>query len=254
VINVGYTVDALFLGGAERYVARIATALDRGRFRPSVLMAEPPYPDTGLEQWRADLVAAGVPVRTLPMNLPKRPYRIPGVLRALADMAPHVVHVNMPGPQDGQMGLLVPLARMAGATGVVVTEHLPMVASTWKRRLIKRVSYRFVDRVSTVCRANVPYLVHSQAVPERKVRVIHNALEAAYGRRVSRPGAGERERWGMSATDVVIAFIGNLIRHKGLHRVVRALSAMPEMPWHLLVVGDGPERGRTGAGRTVPLD
>ena len=243
MINVCYLVDAPFLGGAERFVSRIASGLDRSRFKSSVIMQEPHHPRSGLYQWRSELEAAGVPVRSLPMDIPFRPYRAVKVIDAIAEASPHVVHVNMPGPQDGQMGLLIPIARMAGANAVVATEHLPMVDTTTKRGLLKRVSYRWVDRVTTVCHANVPYLVGKQSVPANKVAVIHNALEVAYGTREREGRSSLRDRFGLPKDSTVIAFLGNLFRHKGLHRVLRALSRVPELPWHLVVIGDGPERG-----------
>jgi glycosyltransferase involved in cell wall biosynthesis len=242
MLNVCYLVDAPFLGGAERYVSRIATGLDRSRFRPSVIMRGPVHPNSGLDQWRSDLEDAGLPVRALPMDIPFRPHRAVAVFRAIADVSPHVVHVNLPGPTDGQMGLLVPIARMAGARSVVVTEHLPMLDSTWKRGLLKRISYRWVDRVATVCHANVPHLVEKQFVPAARTVVIHNALDAAYGTRVDEGVAAVRERFGLPGGKTLVLFLGNLLRHKGLHRVVRALSEVPDLPWHLVVVGEGPER------------
>jgi glycosyltransferase involved in cell wall biosynthesis len=41
---------------------------------------------------------------------------------------------------------------------------------------------------------------------------------------------------------VLVAFVGNLFKHKGLHRIIRALAGVPDRPWHLVVVGVGPER------------
>jgi glycosyltransferase involved in cell wall biosynthesis len=244
VINVCYTVDAPFVGGAELYVSRIATRLDRGRFRPTVVMRQSADPDSGLEEWGTELQAAGVPVVALPMDLPKKPFQMYSVLRVISGTNPHVVHVNMPGPQDGQMGLLVPLSRMAGATGVVVTEHLPMVESTWKRRLLKRFSYRWVDRVATVCHANVPYLTERQFVRPGKVAVIHNALDSGYGRGVGSVKTEIREQYRFPVDRTIVAFVGNLLEHKGLHRIVNALIEMRGLPWHLAVIGDGPERAR----------
>jgi glycosyltransferase involved in cell wall biosynthesis len=242
MINVCYLVDPGFFGGAELYVSRLATGLDRARFRPSVVMRQPKHPESGLDRWRGDLEAAGVPVRVLPMDLPWRPWRAIPVWRAVADAAPHVAHVNLPGPQDGQMGLLVPLSRMAGAGGVVVTEHLPMVDSTWKRELLKRISYRWVDRVATVCHANVPYLVERQFVPESRVTVIHNALDRSYGLAVRRDREELASRFALPPDRVLVLFVGNLFKHKGLHRIIRALAEVPDRPWHLVVVGTGPER------------
>jgi glycosyltransferase involved in cell wall biosynthesis len=245
MINVCYLVDAPFLGGAERFVFRIASGLDRSRFKSSVIMQEPHHPSSALYQWRLELEAAGVPVRSLPMDIPFRPYRAVKVIDAIAEASAHVVHVNMPGPQDGQMGLLIPIARMAGANAVVTTEHLPMVDTTTKRGLLRRVSYHWVDRVTTVCHANVPYLVGKHRVPANKVAVIHNALDVAYGTRErdQESRSSLRDGYGLPKDSIVIAFLGNLFRHKGLHRVLRALSRVPELPWHLVVVGDGPERG-----------
>jgi glycosyltransferase involved in cell wall biosynthesis len=242
MINVCYMVDAAFIGGAERYVTRLATGLDRNRFKPSVVMREPDHEDSGLDEWRLEVERAGVAVTVLPMDLPWRPWRAIGVWRAVASAAPHVVHVNLPGPQDGQLGLLVPLSRMAGANGVLVTEHLPMVSSTWKRRLFKRISYRWVDKVATVCHANVPYLVGDQFVPDRKAVVVHNALRSDYGSGVEGTRAELAGRFGVPAGGVLVVFVGNLFKHKGLHRIIRALVQAPDRPWHLVVVGVGPER------------
>lgn len=244
MINVCYMVDSPFLGGAERFVARIASGLDRSRFNASIIMQEPHHPRSALNQWRAEVEAAGVPVHSLPMDIPFKPYRAVKVIDAIARTSAHVVHVNMPGPQDGQMGVLIPIARMAGAGAVVTTEHLPMVDTTTKRGLLRRLSYHWVDKATTVCHANVQYLTGKHSVPFGKVVVIHNALEASYGKSTPEERAARRDRLGVPPDVTAVAFVGNLFRHKGLHRVLRALSRVPELPWHLVVVGDGPERGR----------
>lgn len=242
MINVCYLLDAPFLGGAERYISRIATNLDGSQFRPSVVMRAPDDPRSGLAEWSSKLAADGIPVRSLPMNLPFAPHHAVGIHRAISDLAPHVVHVNMPGPHDGQMGLLAPLARMSGARGVCVTEHLPMVETLWKRSLLKRLSYPWVDCVTTVCRANVPYLTGKQGVPAEKVMVIHNALPRGYGTEGDSDAAGVRQTYGLPALDPLILFVGNLLKHKGLHLVVQVLSELPDLSWHLVVIGEGPER------------
>lgn len=240
MIDVCYLVDAPFLGGAELYVSRLATGLDRSRFRARVIMRRPPDLQSGLDEWRRGLEDAGVPVETFPMDIPWRPWRAVPVWRAIAEAAPQVVHVNLPGPQDGQMGLLVPISRMAGTGGVVVTEHLPMIEPTRKRGMLKRVSYRWVDRVATVCHANVTYLVNRQFVPLEKTTVIHNALDSSYGAASGEPAALLRQ-FGLPADATRVTFLGNLLRHKGLHRVIHALARIADRPWHLVVVGVGPE-------------
>ncbi len=240
MIDVCYLVDAPYFGGAELYVSRLATGLDRSRFRARVIMRRPPDPGTGLDEWRGGLEDAGVPVEMFPMDIPWRPWRAVPVWRAIVEAAPQVVHVNLPGPQDGQMGLLVPISRMAGTGGVVVTEHLPMIEPTRKRGLLKRISYRWVDRVATVCQANVTYLVNRQYVPLGKTAVIHNAVDASYGAAVG-DSAAVLERFGLPADKTLVTFVGNLLKHKGLHRVVHALAQIADRPWQLVVAGVGPE-------------
>ncbi|MEJ2722329.1 MAG: glycosyltransferase, partial [bacterium] len=109
-IRICYTVDSRYAGGAERYVQLLATGLDRGLFEPHVLVRE----GRELDAWCGDVEGAGVPVTRVPMNMPFRPAHAFPSVRALSAIAPHIVHVNVPGPYDGQMGLLAPLARLAG--------------------------------------------------------------------------------------------------------------------------------------------
>jgi hypothetical protein len=171
MIRVCYMVDAPFLGGAERYVSRIALALDRSQFHASLIVRQSAENDDGgLAQWASAVEASGVPLARVRMGLPFRPWDAIGILRAIEAFSADIVHVNMPGPYSGQMGLLAPLARMAGARSVVVTEHLPMVERLWKRALVKRIAYRYVDLALTVCHANVSYMLTRQRVPAEKVR------------------------------------------------------------------------------------
>ncbi len=246
MINVCYMVDAPFLGGAERYISRIALGLDRSQFRPSLVIRVPGSDDGGLTDWATELESSGVPIEWVRMRLPFRPWDAPGIIRALEKFAPHVVHVNMPGPYDGQMGLLAPLARIAGTRAVVVTEHLPMVERLWKRALVKRLAYLFVDSVLTVARANVPYLSGSQSVRPDKIVVVPNGLRDDFGTRVP-PRQDIRDDLQLGHEDVGVLFIGNVLRHKGLHRVIGALETIDSDRWRLLVVGKGPDEERCRA-------
>lgn len=237
MIRVVYTVDAPFLGGAEHYVSRLATGLDRRHFATAVLMRSNDV-DPSLEPWATDLEGNGVAVVRVPMRLPFQPWDAVGMVRALAALDPHVVHVNMPGPYSGQTALLAPIARAAGAR-VVVTEHLPMVERLWKRALVKRVAIRSVDVVVTMSRANADLLVHKQRYRPSRVRVVENGLPLRYGAAVD--AASERARLGLTRDTVALVFVGNLVPHKGLQAAIRALSRIHVPTWRLLVVGEGPD-------------
>jgi glycosyltransferase involved in cell wall biosynthesis len=253
MIVVCYVVDAPFLGGAEMYVSRLATALDRRRFRPVVMM-KAPIVDAQLSAWAHDLDAQGVPVVPVPMHLPFSPPDAISIWRQIDRMAPQIVHVNVPGPYDGQMGLLLPIAKAAGARNVV-TEHLPMVAPLWKRAAVKRMGYRSLDIAVTMTHANAHFLAERQRVPPERIRVVPNGVPRSFG---SDPSAGRERRWALGIRDsqVVIIYVGNILPHKGLRRLIEALSRSNKRDrFHLLVVGTGPDEAacrQLAADRGIP--
>lgn len=237
MIRIVYTVDAPFVGGAEHYVARLATGLDPRAFQASVVMRSNDA-DASLDLWADDLVSKGIPVVRVPMRLPFHPLDAVGIHRAIAAFEPAVVHVNMPGPYTGQTALLAPIARAAGAR-VVVTEHLPMVERLWKRAAVKRVAIRSVDLAVTMTNANAELLVQRQGYRRERVRVVENGVSFAYGTRG--PEAEGLSHLGLEPDAVSIVFVGNLISHKGLQLAIEALSMGPLPAWRLLVVGTGPD-------------
>lgn len=236
MIRISYIVDAPFLGGAELYVSRMATALDTREFAVSVIMRDDAV-DARLAGWADDLRAHGIDVRALPMRFPYVPVDLWRLFRVLDAAAPHIVHVNMPGPYDGQCAMAVPVARAVGAH-TVVTEHLPMVTRVWKRALVKALAYRALDVAVTMTRANAACLVEHQGVPARRVRVVANGIPKAFG---DREGASQR-RWEMGLRDsqVLVAYVGNILPHKGLRRLIEAVSrANARVKFHVMVLGSG---------------
>jgi glycosyltransferase involved in cell wall biosynthesis len=252
MMRICYMVDAPFLGGAEMYVARLAGALDRRAFHPLV-MRKAGVSDPNLDAWAGELRDRGIDVIEIPMRLPFVPWDAAAIWRALEAHAPHVVHVNAPGPYDGQMGLLLPIARCAGAR-TVVTEHLPMVPPLWKRAAVKRIAYRFLDVAVTMTNANARYLRERQGVAQARVRVVPNGVARSFG------AARERESGHRVAREdqMVLVYLGNILPHKGLRRLIEALARCAGRDLvRLRVIGEGPdeaacrraasERGLTGS-------
>jgi glycosyltransferase involved in cell wall biosynthesis len=56
-----------------------------------------------------------------------------------------------------------------------------------------------------------------------------------------------RREWGIEPHEAAIVFVGNLLPHKGLQHVVRALSSLPARAWRLVVVGSGPDEAAARA-------
>jgi 2-deoxystreptamine N-acetyl-D-glucosaminyltransferase/2-deoxystreptamine glucosyltransferase len=236
MIRIAYVVDAPFLGGAELYVARLARALDTREFSARVLMRAGTR-DPRLDVWADDLRAHGVAVDTVPMRLPYVPADAWHMFRALDTTAPHIVHVNMPGPYDAQFGLVLPIARAAGAR-TVVTEHLPMVGRLWKRALLKGAAYRALDLAVTMTRANARLLIERQGVPAARVRVVPNGIPRAFGTSAEPATL----RWELAVRDshMMVAYVGNILPHKGLRRLIEAVSRVPGRALiRLVVAGTG---------------
>jgi glycosyltransferase involved in cell wall biosynthesis len=239
MIRLCFVVDAPFLGGAEMYVSRLAGALDRACFSTTLLLKSGAG-DPHLSAWAETLRSRGVEVIEIPMRLPFAPWDAAAIWRRLEAIAPHIVHVNVPGPYDGQMGLLLPIARAAGCR-TVVTEHLPMVPPLWKRAAIKRAAYGALDLAVTMTQANARYLHAWQRVPAARVRVVANGIPRAFG---ATPGQGSTRRWSLRVRDsrVVIAYVGNILPHKGLRRLIEAVARCRSVErLHLVVLGDGPD-------------
>jgi len=236
MIRVCYIVDAPFLGGAELYVARLARSLDAREFSARVLM-RPGTRDARLALWAEELRSSAIAVETVPMRLPYVPLDAWRMFRALDRIAPHIVHVNMPGPYDGQFGLVLPIARAVGAR-TVVTEHLPMVERLWKRALLKRVGYRSLDVAVTMTQANARLLVERQGVPADRVRVVANGIPRAFG--TTEAAAQLRWELGIRDSQTVVAYVGNILPHKGLRRLIEAISkARSRAGLRLVVAGTG---------------
>ena len=77
------------------------------------------------------------------------------------------------------------------------------------------------------------------ADPER-IRVIPNGCDTRLFH--LQPRAQARARLGIAQDARVIAYVGRLVPEKGLGELLAAMQHLPEGPWQLVLVGDGPMR------------
>lgn len=154
------------------------------------------------------------------------------------------------------------LARLAGFTPWVAFHH----GYTWpdlRARIYNqadRWSLRKASRVLTVSQPFARELAR-MGVPGQRIRVIHNAIDPEWGRgsSVRAQAAQLRARLPIAAGEKIALIVGRLSREKDHLMLLDALAAIPGAP-HLLIVGDGPERGAieerlraTGQTRQVTL-
>lgn len=107
------------------------------------------------------------------------------------------------------------------------------------RRLILR-AMRDADAMITVS-AGLRDALLALGAPPGKVTVLRNGVDL----HAFRPMDRERSRARLGLDGPTLLSVGHLVERKGHNRVVAAMAHLPG--WRLLIVGDGPERGRLAA-------
>lgn len=235
--RIAYFSDAPYTGGAEKYLALLASHIDRERFQPVAIINRSPALDP-LRRW---MERADVPVYDVSMRLPFTLRGTGACFALFRRLRPFLLHLNLPGPFDAQFSLVAPLARLAGVKRIVSTEHLPMVPTFPKGRLLKSFGTRLIDRVITVSEDNRTHLNRIHGVPPEKIRVTHIGIPEPD----AREAADLRVELGLDRDTALLAIVGSLEARKGHDTAFEALAHLPGRI-HLVVAGDGELRRRLG--------
>ena len=113
---------------------------------------------------------------------------------------------------------------------------------------LDRWSLRKADRVVTVCGAFARDLA-SIGVPENRIIVRHNSVKPFVP---ADPAKIDELRAGIPANTAILLVIGRLSREKGHAEFLDALAllrAKTTIPFHAILVGEGPEQQRIEAAR-----
>jgi glycosyltransferase involved in cell wall biosynthesis len=228
--RIVYFSDAPYTGGAEKYLFLLASRIDRERFLPIAIINRNPALDP-LRRW---MEGAGIEVHEVSLRLPYTLRGAGAYVALLRRLRPSLLHLNLPGPFDSQFSLVAPLARMAGVRRIVSTEHLPMVPTFTKAKVLKRFGTRWIDRVITVSENNRTHLNRIHGVPPGKIRVTHIGIPEP-----DAEGDVElRSELGLSGDAVLLVTVGSLEARKGHDTAFKALAQLPTRV-HLAVAGEG---------------
>lgn len=237
-IRVLFVVPNLEVGGAERHITHLVPLMDRDRFEPVVCCIKEPG---ALYHRVAD---AGVRAEVLGLGTRGAPRALVRLVRLMREIRPHAVVTR--GFNAEVLGRLA--ARIARVPVSVVWKHncgdldRPRHEAVAERLLEPLTDYYF-----GVAFGQVPYLVNELGLPGRKIRIIRNGVE---------PGAYDRGRdpavargLGIVEGDRVVSILAVLRPEKDHATFLRAGRRIVEREpaARLLVVGDGPERGRLEA-------
>lgn len=238
-LRVHVIIDSLAVGGAESLLADFAVGARAVGIDLSIGFLH--GDGAAAERLRREgIQPIHVPVESLLGARDRRAVR-----EHVAAVGPELVHTQL-----DYADVLGSLAARSLGVPSVSTLHV----AAWDGGLRDRVRFALIGRVRRRCAAKViavsdaarqSYLEHRWDRPERVVTV-HNGIVDAVS---SGSGAEVRRELGIDDADLVIGMISVLRGGKG-HRVAGAAvhRLLPRFPnLRLVVVGDGPERGRIEA-------
>lgn len=230
--RVLYYSDAPYEGGAERYLEYLIGELPQ----PWATLAL--IPDRrALNAWCDRLTTLGTRVDRAPA----------GALAALATLGrvvrkekPDVVHLNLPHSYSAHYSIAAPVARSAGASAVVSTEHLTMISPMRLRGRLRALMTRSVDRIITLSESNRRDLISAHGLPGDPIRVVMNGVPDPTPIDAARR-AEARARFGAGSGDVLLVMVGALEERKGHRFLFDALRRVRVESWRLGIVGTGAE-------------
>ena len=243
-------IDRLAPSGAEIFASRIAEELDPGRFERILCITRPSPPELV-----EPLERAGVRVVQLRRRSTLDLWRWRPLVRLLRRERVDVLHSH----KFGSNVWAAAFARLVRVPVFVAHEH------TWSyegQRLRRFLDRRLVSRtaavVLTVSEADRRRMIEVEGVDPAKVEYLPSGVRphAPPGRR------RVREELGLAAGTPLVGTVGGLRPQKALDVLVRAaaLLAVDVPDVRVLILGEGPERGRLealiaelGLGSTVVL-
>jgi glycosyltransferase involved in cell wall biosynthesis len=232
------------IGGMQNHTAQLTRALDRRGVRQTVVTARPPgAPARAPMGQRATVVRHGLRTPWL------RQLYAPGAARSAARAAPGVdlVHAHV-GEDLAVLPIALRAAHRAGAP-LVVTVHTSLrhtfTPAGLRSRLLKlfggRIEHWACGRAAgvVVLTPRLARRVTDGGIAPERIHVIPSGVVPAdFAAALDDPFAARpRPR---------VLFLGRLARQKGVETLVEAAGLLRE-PAEVLIVGDGPLRGRLEA-------
>jgi glycosyltransferase involved in cell wall biosynthesis len=129
----------------------------------------------------------------------------------------------------------------------VITMHgNQTMTDALRRRIALRWAFWASEATVAVSEETRRHLIETIPVPEGRVQTIPNGIPDPAG-----DPAGPRAEFGLKEDEVVLVAAGNLTERKGHIVLLRALAVLLQqgiqVPWRLIIAGEGPERPKLEA-------
>ncbi len=226
-------ITDLDTGGAERALVNLVTRLDRTRWQPSVICLDKP------SDLNAPLVEAGIEVVNLCVDRRRPLQAIFKLAREFRRLRPQLVqsflfHANLASRLA---------AVFAGRPPVVCGIRVAEREKAWHLKLDRWTNFLTVGSVC-VSEGVKRFSETNGGLPAAKLVVIPNGIDTAtYDQSVKL----KRDDLGLADSDVVALFVGRLTRQKDVSTLLKASAEVARVDprFHLVIVGDGPDRAMT---------
>jgi len=232
-----HIVEDLKIGGLEKVIASIVTALDKNRFETEVWCL------AGGGEIAEELIGKGFAVRVLGMKSYHNPAQIIALSKLISRSHIDLIHTH--GYFASTFGRL---AAILARTPVVIT-HVHTTFNAFRKRnlLIERSLSYFTHKIVCVSLAVKDFVVEIERISKKKACLIYNGVEVP--RQPEVEFHVERKSFGLSENDIVAITVASLTPHKG-HQVLidagREVSKRHQKV-RFLIVGEGPLTGRLEA-------
>lgn len=125
-------------------------------------------------------------------------------------------------------------------------EHGTLYLDRFRRRVMQRAIFNRADRCLTVSNSLMTEIMEKLGISASKFSVIGNGVDVSRFRPVSEWRGRLLHTIGAAGNAVVIGSVGRLVSVKDYPTLLRAFAMLCdsiEEPCHLVLVGDGPQRG-----------
>jgi glycosyltransferase involved in cell wall biosynthesis len=240
-LRVHAIIDSLGRGGAEFLLADLAAVAPAAGIELSVAHFEEARPDGAVLR----LVERGISPIRVPVSSLLSPRDMRSVRRHLAELRPDVVHTHL-GTSDWIGGLAARSLSLPVVSTVHVMDWERSRRNDLKVALMAAIRRRCMARVVAVSDEAGRWLLEHRWARREQLVTVHNGIAAE-----RRPGAGARIRreLGLAQDELVVMMISVLRPDKGHELAIEAVRELARVrpDVRLVIVGDGPLRGRLEA-------
>jgi len=231
-VSIARLITWLPVGGIERKLIAVLARLDRRKFTPMIICLR----ERGI--LADDAEKLGIPVTVCQLRSRIDPASIWRLSRLLRERKVQLVHTHM--YRANTSGTIA--AKLARVPVNIANIHNLNTWETRRQLWQDRLLTRGRDAVIAVSQAVADD--YRSRIPQAagKLHVIYNGVDES----VFYPGQDSelQESLSLPPEIPVIGIIGRLVEHKGHDLLLLSLSRLPaDLPWRLLIVGDGPNRG-----------